>query len=131
MAFTTTAACIDAAEDELGVAFPLPLRRRWLAENGGALLAAGRHWELFPVRDTSDRRRLKRTANHVVLETTLGRGWPGFPARGVAIARDGGGDLLILLPAPDPSAGLDDRVFIWRHGVDEPPLPVSMETVLW
>jgi hypothetical protein len=53
-------------------------------------------WTLFPVFETTDRRRITRTANHIVRETRAARAWPGFPEDAIAIAENGGGDLLIV-----------------------------------
>ncbi len=59
---------------------------RMLRENGGVARIDGQTWELYPIRDVSDKRRLKRTCNHVVRETAGLRGLPNFPAEGQTAA---------------------------------------------
>ena len=115
MAFPTTEEHLRRAEHELGLTLPLPHRARLLLENGGEVDAADDTWELFPVQDTTDRKRLSRTANNIVQETAQARGWPLFPADAVAIAANGTGDYLILRPVHGLSGVLDDTVFIWDH----------------
>ena len=58
-----------------------------------------RLWQLHPVFDDSDRKRMGRTANHLVRETAVARGWSGFPAEAIAIGANGSGDRLVLMPA--------------------------------
>jgi hypothetical protein len=107
MAFPTSEEQIRAAENALAVAFPAALRRRLLRENGGELEAADDVWQLFPVQDTTDRKRLSRTANHIVRETAEARKWPGFPPAAIAIASDGSGNYLILEPS--------GVILLWDH----------------
>lgn len=115
MAFPTDASRIRAAEEALGRAFPDVWRRRLMSENGGEIDDADEgYWVVFPVYDDSDRRRLSRSANHVVKETEAwrGKGW-GFPDDAVAIAEDQTGNALILLPG-------DDTIYLWDHELAEP-----------
>ena len=75
-------------------------------------------WELHPIFDDSDRKRLKRTCNDIVRETTSAREWHGFPPEAAAIGGNGSGDRLILLP--DPNSGrFGDAVFWWDHETGE------------
>jgi hypothetical protein len=97
---------LEAAERALGHRLPQDLRRRLRRDNGGEVTAiplqegAGEdvdpYWHLFPVWDDSDRRRAKRTAGHIVRETSEARSWPGFPSDAVAVADNGTGDRLIM-----------------------------------
>jgi hypothetical protein len=105
-------ALIHEAERQLGRTLPMDLRVRLHRENGGGVRAAGDGWRLFPVFDTGDRRRIARTANHIVRETRSVRERAGFPEGAVAIAENGGGDLLIL------RAGSDEVEF-WDHETGE------------
>jgi hypothetical protein len=86
-----------------------------LRDNGGTVRAGGDHWELFPFFDGSDRKRIARTCNDIVRETTEARKWPGFPAGAVAIASNGTGDLLIFLPDPERPSDLLPGVLWWCH----------------
>ena len=115
MAFPTTEEQVDRAEKEIGLALPPQLRERLLAENGGEIAAGDDVWELFPVQDTSDRKHVARTANHVLRETEEARKWPDFPSEAVAIASNGTGDYLILRPSDRASGQLSDTVFLWNH----------------
>lgn len=108
MAFPVSEDKIVDAETVLGRRLPELLRSRLLRNNGGDLVADDDDWILHPVRDHSDRKRLSRTANDIVTETKAALGWSGFPSNGIAIASNGSGDLLVLMP------GSDD-VFFWDH----------------
>jgi len=115
MPFATEDQFIDAAEAKLGVRLPKALRARLRNTNGGEVEIKDDVWQLYPVFDTSDRKRTTRTANDIVRETTVAREWRGFPPAAVAIAANGSGDLLVLLPsAQDPSI-LDERIYVWDH----------------
>ena len=81
-------------------------------QNGGAISTDDDDWELHPIADSSDRKRLSRTLSSVVSETVAAREWPGFPKGAVAIANNGGGDLLVFLAKGED---LGTEVFCWRH----------------
>jgi hypothetical protein len=117
MSFPTTEGHVVAAEKALGARFPTALRERLLRQNGGEVEAADVVWQLFPVQDLTDRKRLSRTANHVVRETAEARKWPGFPSTAVAIATDGGGNYLMLGPG--------GAVLLWDHE-DASTVPVEV-----
>jgi SMI1/KNR4 family protein SUKH-1 len=87
---------------------PKPLRDRLMRDNGGTIAAAGDDWRLHPIWGDSDRRRIARTANHVVRETVQARQRHGFPRDAVSIARDDYGNHLVLL------AG-SEKVQLWDH----------------
>ena len=115
MGFPTTDECLRKAEEALGVHLPPVLRDRLLRNNGGEVEAADDVWQLFPVQDTTDRKRLARSANHIVRETGEARKWSGFPATAIAIASNGSGDYLILDPRQHSNGGL--AVLLWDHEV--------------
>lgn len=115
MAFPTELKFIEAAERDLGVALPAAFRTRLLTNNGGEVEALEDIWELNPVLDTSDRRRIARTASHMVSETISAREWPGFPTGAVSIASDGEGNHLVFLPTADDASRLQATVFVWWH----------------
>jgi hypothetical protein len=113
IAFPTTEAHIAAAERDLGVKLPGEYRLRLLARNGGELSTAGHDWQVFRVLDTTGGEKVVRSANHIVSETKKARGLEGFPKDAVAIASNGAGDYLLLMPAR--SAGhLDPQVQVWN-----------------
>jgi SMI1 / KNR4 family (SUKH-1) len=112
MPFPVEATLIDEAERQLGRTLPTDLRVRLRRDNGGGIRAAGDEWQLFPVFDPGDRKRITRTANHIVRETRSAREYAGFPANAIAIAANGGGDFLIA------RAGSDEVEF-WDHETGE------------
>ena len=112
MPFPVDIALIHEAERQLGRKLPMDLRGRLHRENGGEVRALGDMWRLFPVFDAADRRRIARTASHVVRETQVARERVGFPDEAIVISEDGGGNLLIV------RAGSDDVEF-WDHETGE------------
>jgi hypothetical protein len=114
MAFPTTEDCVARAESELGVRLPAEYRARLLSNNGGELSTADDDWQVFPVFDSSDRKKAARSASHIVRETRKAEQWRGFPPGAVAIAANGTGDLLVLLRSPSGD-GLGGRVTCWDH----------------
>ena len=115
MPFPVDAKFIDETEGKLGVTFPSMFRGRMMKDNGGDITAGDDDSQLFPFFDNSDRKRLARTANDIVRETTQAREWPNFPAGAVAIASNGGGDLLVFLPKGDAPSQLAPEVYRWDH----------------
>jgi hypothetical protein len=115
MPFPTTLECIVEAENQLGVQLPESFRSHLLVSNGSEVDVEDDTWRVYPVFDKSDRKRIARTANHVVYETNQARSWPGFPAQGVAIADNGAGDKLVLLPSAYDAKRLGSAVLFWDH----------------
>jgi SMI1 / KNR4 family (SUKH-1) len=105
---------INEAETQLGRGLPDALRARLKRDNGGEIEVAGYPgdnaiWFLHPVWDPGDRKRISRTANHVVRETREARETIGdLPADAIVIADNGTGDLLLGL-------GEGDDVVWWDH----------------
>ena len=88
--------------------------------NGGAVRTGFDHFELFSFLDASDRKSIRRTCSSICRETATARERShGFPADGVAIGTNGGGDLLVLLPMPDHPDTLQHGVFYWDHEANE------------
>jgi SMI1 / KNR4 family (SUKH-1) len=112
MPFPVEVAFIQEAERQLGRKLPMDLRLRLHRENGGGIRAAGDEWQLFAVDDPSDRKRITRTANHIVRETRSARGRAGFPEDAVAITENVGGDYLIVRTD-------SDLVEFWDHETGE------------
>src|ERR1700744_6319893 len=108
MSFPVEEQFILAAEQVLGRLLPASLRKRLRVANGGDVEVGGDTWTLFPVWDPTDRRRMVRTANHIIRETEQARGWRSFPQRAIAVGANGSGDLLIL---PEGS----DEIVLWDH----------------
>lgn len=107
---------VAAAEERLGVAFPGPYRAWLLAGNGGPVEVDGGWWDLHPVADASDPRRIGPTWDHVCRQTDLARLLGGFPAAAIAIGEDGSGDRLVLM---SPERGEPLGLAIWQHASGE------------
>jgi hypothetical protein len=101
MPFPVDTKFVNATEQKLGVRFPASFVVRMTKHNGGTVVTRLDSWQLYPVLDTSDRIRLKRSCNDIVAETKQAKQWHGFPANAVAIAGNGTGDQLVLVPRPD------------------------------
>jgi len=119
MGFPLPADKIVATERALGVAFPLAYLARLRTNNGGEVAIGDDVWHLFPFKDDADHKRLARSCNDVVRETAKLRDWTGFPAGAVAIATDGGGNALVLLPREDDPTRLGDAVYDWIYDTGE------------
>ena len=103
---------IRKSETELGATLPTSYRESMKRLNGGTVEVNGDTWELFPIRDQSNRKVLSRTANHVLRETKAASEWPKFHENALAVASDGAGNLLVMFqegPVVHP------QVFIWNH----------------
>ena len=124
MPFPVDESNIEVAERSLGRELPPQHRRRLASDNGGDVRIKGYPgddpwWTLHPVRDASDRRRLKRTMAHIVAETEEARQWARFPPDAVSIAENGTGDRIIL--------SADSRYAWWDHETGH----VAPVTVVW
>lgn len=122
MPFPVDAAFISLAEDQLGTQFPAGYRQRLMQDNGGEVDLGDTGddpWVLFPVKDDSDEKCLRRSWDDVVRHTKRKRGRSHFPCDAVAIGEDGSGDLLLLIPQ-----GSDWALATWDHETgDTSPVP--------
>lgn len=112
MPFDLAACFVEAAERELGSPLPAAYVAAMRVSNGGEIDALDDEWHHYPIADTSDRKRLSRTANHLIMETSSLQRWRTFPAGALAIAGNGSGDQLIFLR---DSGRLTDAVHHWCH----------------
>jgi hypothetical protein len=108
MPFPVSEALLARAEQALRRMLPEPLRHRLMRDNGGTIMAAGDDWRLHPIWDDSDRRRIARTANHIVRETAQARQRHGFPRDAISIAEEDYGNHLVLLPE-------SEKIQLWDH----------------
>ena len=106
---------IVEAERELGLFLPPLYQLKMIQFNGGEIITTEHSWSIFPIFDGADEQRISRTCNHVVSETNIARTWPGFPALAVAIAENGWGDYLVLLPSEVDMSELRENVFLWVY----------------
>lgn len=114
MPFPTTVEQVRKTEEKLGRKLPSTYVGRMLEENGGIVETETDNWSLHPLFDDSDRTRLKRTCNDVILETRQAASWVGFPDGAIAIAANGAGDMLLFLAATEPGR-FDAKVIAWDH----------------
>lgn len=107
------------AEQNLGIKLPNSYKGRMRIHNGGEIEAMDDVWQVYPVFDTSDRRRIIKTSNHIVREATVARQWPSFPPKAVPFASNGSGDLLVFLPDEEDKSQLSERIYYWNHETGE------------
>ena len=112
MPFPVDIKYIQEAETRLGAVFPIEYTEFMCALNGGEFVLGDEDWILYPVADTSDRKRISRTANHLELETNEWRKWDGTPEGAICVADNQVGDKLVMLRDGDrylPS------IYKWDH----------------
>jgi len=114
MPFPLDFALVKRTETRLGRSLPLGYLAKMCRDNGGEVLADHDSWNLVPILDDSDQKRLKRTCNDLVRETAAAQRWPGFPSDAVVIADNGTGDKLLFLP-DRASNRFADVVYRWDH----------------
>ncbi|MBQ0946525.1 SMI1/KNR4 family protein [Ideonella sp. 4Y16] len=112
MPFDLAESFVLAAEQELGARLPESYRTAMVRANGGELEVLEDSWVQYPIADTSDRKRSSRSANHIIKETEVCRGWPRFPGNAVAIAGNGTGDHLVFLRH---GVSFQPAVYLWSH----------------
>ena len=110
---------IIETEQELDILFPENFKTKMIQENGGTLVTEDDDWQLYPFFDKSDKKRISRTCNHIGLETKQARNWGNFPIDAIAIASNGSGDHLVLLPKTQNDNQLSDEIYIWYHETGE------------
>jgi hypothetical protein len=119
MAFPVDDQYITAAETELGLTFPSTFKDKMKKENGGEIKTEYGSWIIHPFFDKSDIKSIKRTSNHIILETKNSKEWDGFPDNAIAIGDNGSGDKLILLPTDSNPKELSDKIYVWLHETSE------------
>lgn len=115
MPFPIDVKYIIETEGHLGVEFPYEFRQKMINQNGGELITEEDDWQLYPFFDKSDKKRISRTCNHIVLETKQAKEWHSFPENAIAIATNGCGDYLILLPLESNAKKLSEKIYSWFH----------------
>jgi SMI1 / KNR4 family (SUKH-1) len=110
--FDLPEASFEALEDRLAARLPQSYRSAMLGSNGGEICMSGDVWQLHPIEDKSDRKRLSRSANHVIRQTQECQEWPNFSPIALVIASNGSGDQLIFLKGADT---FGPEVYLWAH----------------
>lgn len=113
MAFPIEEKYILEVQSEMNVVFPLAFKKRMLKLNGGESIIMKQEFELYPFFDKSDNKRIRRTCNHIALETKNARECTGFSKNTIAIGADGSGNQIILLH--DGDGILKDEIYFWNH----------------
>ena len=116
MPFNLSEEQLSQTEKELGGKLPQAYREAMKLSNGGEVTTQHDDWELYPIKDASDRKRLSRTCNHILSETASCKGFGNFPGDAVAIAGNGLGDQMVLIKE---SGQFLDSVFLWLHETGE------------
>ena len=112
MPFTLDDKYLRSAEDKLGAKLPDSYRRAMMAANGGEVASGLDDWYLYPIMDSTDRKRFARTCNDVVAETMRLAEWERFPRQALAIGHNGEGDQLIFLRS---GGRFEAAVYCWSH----------------
>lgn len=112
MPFDLAEPFILEVERQLGGSLPGSYKAAMSRSNGGEIEADDDLWQLHPIADTSDRKRLARTANHIIRETASACAWPTFPFGALAIGANGSGDRLVFLRSGN---FFGPEVHIWWH----------------
>jgi hypothetical protein len=112
MPFDLNEEYVVQTEAKLGAVLPASYRRAMMVANGGEVATEDEDWFLYPILDSFDKKRIARTYNDIVSETTSYASWPQFPANAVAIADNGSGDQLVFLRAGNR---FEPAVYIWAH----------------
>lgn len=103
---------LQIAEEKLGATLPESYRRAMMLANGGEVISDLDDWHLYPLMDSTDRKRFARTNNDAVAETLRLTEWDRFPHRALAIANNGEGDQLLFLRSDDR---FEATVYCWSH----------------
>jgi hypothetical protein len=115
MPFPLSESELQKTELKLGLRFPDAFRRAMVAMNGGEVLTDEDQWDIYPFFDTSEQKRISRTCNDIIKETEAAKGWEKFPHEGIAIASNGCGDHLFLLPSEADKKILGDQIYAFWH----------------
>ncbi|WP_281231026.1 SMI1/KNR4 family protein [Flavobacterium gelatinilyticum] len=118
MAFPVDIKYVQETEEELGLKFSPLFKEKMIEENGGEAQTEDYDWNLYPFFDKSDKKRISRTCNHIILETKQAKEWGHFPLNAIAVGGNGCGDQLILLPCENNKI-LGDTVYFWCHETGE------------
>ncbi len=114
MTFSINEKYLSDAEKKIGAIFPHFYVNRIKMENGGYIKISSESWKLFPIFDSSEKKRLKRTSNDVLVETKNAREWKDFPTNAIAIGGNDYGDLLILIIDVKTNK-MENAIFLWSH----------------
>jgi len=115
MAFNILEEQVAITEGVLGRKLPPIYRATMIANNGGSASDDEDQWDIHPIKDTTDRKRMSRSCNHILVETKAAQEWQGFPSDAVAIGGNGFGDVMCLLPSKSDSTVYDEQIYVYWH----------------
>jgi hypothetical protein len=118
MPFPVDRRFVERAEQKLGARLPSAYVDRMVSMNGGTIELDSDEWELHPVLDEHDVKRMARTCNDILRETNESRAWLGFPPDALAIASNGAGDRLVLRRSTTEQR-YEDTIYVWDHETRE------------
>jgi len=114
MAFPIDEKYISDVEEKIGTFLPDFYKKRMKKQNGGEVEIYDEKWNLFPIFDSSDKKRIKRTSNHILVETKSAREWQNFPPNAIAIGGNDYGDILVLV-LDEKTNIIENAIFMWSH----------------
>ena len=115
MAFDISEEQVALTESELGRRLPPVYRAAMMANHGGTAITDEDQWDIHPIKDVSDRKRMSRSCNDIIAETKAAREWRAFPSDALAIGSNGLGDVMLLLPSRTEPATFSDLIFAYWH----------------
>ena len=117
MAYPIEESEVEKTEKQLGAKLPEAYRKSMIEENGkNFIITEEDEWELFPLKDASNRKKLARTAYDILKETESALNWPNFPKDSIVIANNGMGDLLFL---KKDEKNFEDTIYAFWHETGE------------
>ena len=116
MPFNLSEVQLTQTENELGAKLPNEYRESMKLNNGGEASTEEDDWVFYPIKDTSDKKRISRTCNHIIRETQSCFGFGNFPDNAVTIASNGLGDQMVFLKQSNSFLNV---VYIWLHETGE------------
>lgn len=87
-----------------------------LLDNGGEVSTAECDWGLYPIKVSSDKKRLSRTCYHIISETESCRDIGCFPEAALAMARNGLGYQIVFIRV---NGKYLSTVYLWFHETGE------------
>lgn len=116
VAFDLSEEQLTRTEEDLGSKLPHEYREAMKIDNGGEASTEQDDWEFYPIKDTSERKRVSRTCNHIIDETESCQGFDNFPENAITIAGNGLGDQMVFLKEGKSFSG---TVYLWLHETGE------------
>lgn len=116
MSFDLSDEQLSQTETLIGAKLPHEYREAMKIDNGGEASTEEDDWEFYPIKDTSDRKRISRTCNHIISETESCKGFGNFPENVISIASNGLGDQMVFLRENDI---YKSTVYLWLHETGE------------